>query len=91
MPQKQIQFSEAKKFAKDNGYIFAVYKLMGVDRQYHKVEDALWDTPINDNTEIMVKTTGAATDFNEFTTADMEYCFRLHNNFNVPDVIPVFV
>ena len=89
MPQKKIQFKEAKEFADDSGYCLAVYQKQD-DGNFHKVEDVLWDCPITDETEIMVKTTGACTDFNEFKTVDGEFCFRLHNNFNVPKVIPVF-
>jgi len=90
MPQKTVKLKDATKFASENGYLYAVYK-KGDDGNYHKVEDVVWDTPLDPEWDIVVKTTGAATDFNEFTTADKEYCFRLHNNFNVPDVIPAFV
>ncbi len=91
MAQKIVKLKEATQFAVNNGYLFAVYK-MGDDGSYHKIENCAnnpFDTPIDPEWEILVKTTGAATDFNEFTTVDKEYCFRLHNNFNVPDVIPV--
>jgi len=88
MPQKKIQFKEAKEFAEDSGYVFAVYEKQD-DGNFHKVEDVLWDCPIVDETEIMVKTTGYATDFKEFETVDGQFCFRLHNNFNVPEIVPV--
>lgn len=88
MAQKIVKFSEAAIFAKDNGYWFAVYK-KGSDGNFLLVETCLWSVDIDNETEIMVNRMGAATDFNEFTTVDKQYCFRLHNNFNVPDIIPV--
>lgn len=89
MAEKIVKLKEATRFAVNNGYLFAVYK-RGDDGNYYKVEDCVHETPIDPEWDILVKTTGAATDFNEFTTVDMQFCFRLHNNFNVPDVIPVF-
>ena len=88
MAEKIVKLSKATNFAVNNGYLFAVYK-KGEDGNYHKVEDCIWDTFIDPDWDIVVKTTGGATDFNEFVTADGEYCFRLHNNFNIPEIIPV--
>lgn len=85
-PQKIIKLKEALKFAKHNGYILAVYYKK--DNNYLLKDDA-YMSDIYEDTDIMVKTIGAAIDFNEFTTADGEYCFRLHNNFNVPKIIPI--
>lgn len=91
MPTKTINFSDAVKFAKENGYLLAVYKKE--EDNYNLVSDSFF-LPDDENdlidAEIIVKTTGAATDFNEFTTADKKYYFRLHNNFNIPKIIPIF-
>ena len=86
MPQKIIKLKKALDFAKENGYIFAVYKKE--DNNYI-IQDEAYLSDIYESEEIIVKTTGAATDFNEFMTKDKEYCFRLHNNFNVPKIIPI--
>ena len=88
MPQKKIQLNEAIEFARENGYLFAVYE-KGEDGNFHIINEA-YTTEVDPLTDIMVKTTGAATDFREFTTVDEKFCFRLHNNFNVPKVIPIF-
>lgn len=88
MPQKKVTLLEATNFAHENGYLYAVYEKQD-DGNFHKIEDAIWDAPVDDLTEVMVKTTGAATDFNNFETVDGEFCFRMHNNFNVPEIIPV--
>ena len=87
MPQKTVKLKEALKFAKKNGYLFAVYKKK--DDNYVLFNEA-YMSDIAEDTDIIVKTTGAATDFNEFITEDKQYCFRLHNNFNVPKIIPIF-
>ena len=89
MAQKKTTLRKAAEFANDNGYLYAIYQL-GEDGNYHILEEAIWEAPVDDTTEIMVKTTGAATDFNEFISVDKQFCFRLHNNFNVPAIIPVF-
>ena len=88
MLQKKVKLNEALTFAKENGYLFAVYQKKE-NGNFHKVEEAIWDTLFSEDEEIMVKTTGASTDFNEFETVDGNWCFRLHNNFNTPNIIPV--
>jgi len=86
MPIKTITLKDAVEFAKNNGYLFAIYKKE--DNNY-KICSFCYTLEIDLDTEIIVKTTGAATDFNEFTTKDKEYCFRLHNNYNLPNIIPI--
>ena len=88
MLQKKTTLLKATEFAHENGYLYAVYQKQQ-DGNFHKIEDAIFEAPVDDNTEVMVKTTGACTDFNEFESVDGQFCFRLHNNFNVPDIIPV--
>ena len=89
MPKKTIQLKEAIEFARENGYIYAVYKKIS-DGNFHLSDSCLSNTDLDEDetTPIIVKTTGACTDFNEFTTEDGKFCFRLHNNFNLPEVIP---
>jgi hypothetical protein len=89
MPQKKILLDEACKFVRNNGYLLAIYKKQD-DGNFHILSEAYTIEIDPMLTEIMVKTTGAATDFNEFETVDGQHCFRLHNNFNVPKIIPVF-
>ena len=86
MAQLTIKLKEALEFAKKNGYILAVYKKQ--DDNYVLFNEA-YMSDIAEDTDIIVKTTGACTDFNEFITEDKQYCFRLHNNFNVPKIIPI--
>ena len=87
MPQKTIKMKEALKFAVENGYMFAVYSKRSDG--YYLIEDSfIAESYEDEDFDIIVKTTGAATDFNEFTTKDKQYLFKLHNNFNVPEIIP---
>ena len=87
MPVKTMKLKDAVEFIKNNGYLLAVYKKEG--NNYKLYCDCYTIEVIDLDTEITVKTTGAATDFNEFTTKDKEYCFRLHNNYNLPSIIPI--
>ncbi len=86
MAQKKVTLLKATEFAHKNGYLFAVYH-KEPDGNFHKIEDAIFEAPVDDNTEVMVKTTGVATDFNQFKTIGGEFLFKLHNNYNLPDVI----
>ncbi len=83
---KQTELKEALDFAKNNGYIFAVYEKK--DDNYVLFNEC-YLSDIDEHTPIMVKHECYGTDFNEFTTVDGNYCFRLHNNFNVPKIIPI--
>ena len=87
MSQKIVKLKEAVKFVKNNGYLLAVYKKEG--NNYKLYNDCYIVDVVNEDTDIIVKTTGAAIDFNEFITKDKEFCFRLHNNFNLPNIIPI--
>jgi hypothetical protein len=86
MAQKKVELKEALDFAKNNGYIFAVYEKR--DDVYVLINEC-YLSDIEEHTEIIVKTGGFGTDFNRFMTADGMHCFQLHNNFNVPKTIPV--
>jgi hypothetical protein len=94
MPQKKTTLKEAMHFARENGYLFATYKYKKQDDNYVLIDEA--DTAMElaeEYIDIMVETSGQGiglqTDFNEFTSVDKQYCFRLHNNFNVPNIIPI--
>jgi len=87
MKTRIVKFKEALDFAKENGYIFAVYKKE--DNKY-TIQDEAYMSDIYENENIIVDIVGEGISFNEFTTEDKEYCFRLHNNFNVPKIIPIF-
>lgn len=88
MAVKTVKLEYAYKFARNNGYQYAIYQL-AEDGNYH-IMSFCFTNHINLQTEIIVEIVGAGIDCNEFTTKDKQYCFRLHNNFNVPDIIPVF-
>jgi hypothetical protein len=90
MTQKIVKLKEACQFAKDNGYLFAIYE-KGDDDNYHLKNDCYILEGMNPyETDIVVDIVGKGIDLKEFRTVDEKYCFRLHNNFNVPKIIPVF-
>ena len=86
MPQKILKLQKAIDFTNHNGYFLAVYQKK--EDNYNLLTVVYDDTPSKD-IDIVVQTIGAGTSFNEFTTVDKQYCFRLHNNFNIPKVIPI--
>ena len=86
MAQKKITLEEALTFAKENGYVFAVYEKKD---DVYVLFNKCYLSDIDEDTEIIVKTNGFGTNFNRFMTVDGQYCFVLHNTFNVPETIPV--
>lgn len=86
MAKKVIKFKEALQFAREGGYIFAVYCKR--DNNYI-LKDSAYMSDIYEDTNIIVDVEHGQTNFNKFITEDKQYCFRLHNNFNVPSVIPI--
>ena len=90
MTQKIVKLKKACQFAKDNGYLFAIYE-KGENGNYILKNDCYILEEMNPyETDIVVNIVGAGIDLMEFTTIDEKYCFKLHNNFNVPKIIPVF-
>jgi len=83
---KTVQFKEAVDFAEENGYLFAVYDKEGDN---FVLKNDAYLSRVHERTEIVVNVVGSGISFNEFVTVDGQYCFRLHNNFNVPKVIPI--
>ena len=84
---KIVKLKEAVEFVKENGYLLAVYKKQGDN--YVKYDEFYIVELVDMDRDITVDVVGSGLDFNEFTTTDKEYCFRLHNNCNVPMIIPI--
>lgn len=87
METKIVKLKEALAFAKENGYVFAVYHGDGTSYLLHN-EAYLSD--IDEDVEIIVNVIGEDLDFREFTTKDKKYYFKLHNNFQVAKIVPIF-
>jgi len=83
---KTVKFKEAIDFADGSGYIFAIYERKGNN---FVLKNDVYFSRVHEKKEIIVKIVGCGLDFNEFTTKDGQYCFRLHNNLNVPEIIPI--
>ena len=84
----QGTFEELNEFAKNNGYVLASYTRTNLkDNWLLDQEIAEFD----DETFIcMVEQLGSGVNFKEAVTKDKLTVFRLHNNFNLPNVIPCF-
>ena len=86
MEKRTIKLEEAIRFAKENGYLLAVYKR--VHNNFNLLTVCI-DDEVPEDALIVVDVVGSGLDFCEFTTEDNQFCFRLHNTFNIPDVIPI--
>jgi hypothetical protein len=86
MATKTVLLKEALDFADGSGYCFAVYERNGAD--FVLKYDAYFSR-VHENKEIIVKIVGCGLDFNKFETKDGQHYFLLHNNCNVPHMIPI--
>jgi len=84
---KTMQLKEAQRFAMENGYLLAVYKKEGDNYKLYNICYTV-DT-LDEDTLITVERVGTGVNFRAFTTVDKQFCFRLHSNFNVPNIIPI--
>ncbi len=91
METKIIELKEAVEFAKENGYLYAVYTKN--NDNYDLFLNCYDGETVDEDSNIIVETTGEGDGlqlhFNKFTTEDGQFMFILHNNFNIPKVIPV--
>ena len=86
MNTKIMKLKEAIEFAKNNGYIFAVYTKQNDKYILH---DESYIDDIDENEEIEVEIDSARQiNFNKFITVDKSCAFILHNNFNIPQIFP---
>ena len=84
---KIVKLKEAVKFAKENGYLLAVYKRQGDN--FVKYDEFYTIEAVDMDRDIVVDVVVSGVNFNEFITTNKQYCFRLHNNCNVPMIIPI--
>ena len=80
------ELGEVRKFARENGYILAMYTRNN-DGNYDLTSD---EDPeeVKDSVVVRFDRVGEAKDFKEVETLDRKFVFRLHNNYNVPKVVP---
>ena len=91
MNTKIIEMNEAINFAKNNGYLLAIYEFNKDTNNYELVDETNFEQDfVSENDDILVSIEkDGSIDFNEFTTRDKKYVIRLHNNFNIPKIIPL--
>jgi len=88
MTTKIVKLKEAAEFIGNNGYLLAVYQKNG--EKYIKYDDCFDFNDMDIETDIIVEVKGCGIDFREFQSADKQFFFMLHNNFNAPATMPVF-
>jgi len=84
---KTIKLKEAIDFANESGYKFAVYSKN--KDNYDLISKEYNEDLISQDTDIVVNTIGGCIDCAKFYTADKQFMFILHNNCNVPHMIPI--
>jgi hypothetical protein len=87
--QVSVNFETISEFASENGYLLALYR---------KDENGNWelrdecflndDDVIFDASETFIARQHGGIDFTETVTPDKKWLFVLHNNYNIPKVIP---
>ena len=86
----ETTIGEMREFAVDSGYIIACYK-KNESGDWQKDSDSVdFDDDITDDMIIKVKAIRGSIDFKETVTPDKSMLFRLHNNYNLPEIIPCF-
>jgi hypothetical protein len=94
MGTKMVEFQEALNFAKNNGYLYAIYRFCKQRNNFYLVADNhlyCYDDYLQEDTKIIIEVDKAKQkNFNKFLTEDRQFCFRLHNNYNIPQFIPLF-
>jgi len=90
MTISKIDFQEVQEFAVENDYVTAHYD-KGKDGNWHLADDvADFDDVVESDTTVLVKKIKGQLDMKETVTEDKQHLFKLHNNYNIPQVIPCF-
>lgn len=89
----EITFKELREYLEENGYIIALYEKKQ-DGNWHltrKTFDAfdVFDI-VNSDTVLLASNFKGYTNMKETVTIDKKYLFKLHNNYNLPEIIPCF-
>lgn len=90
MNRKITEFNKAIKFARNNGYLLAIYKFNKITMNYTLIDETNKNDFISqyDNIIVSIEKDGSI-DFNEFTIKDKKYLIRMHNTFNLPKIVPI--
>lgn len=87
---KKSTFKKLVEFCVDSGYIIAHYQRENDGEDWKLVSEIMCnDDLFSPNTVILCSSSdGSSINYNETSTEDKKNVFRLHNNFNLPKVIP---
>ncbi len=85
----EVKLSEMREFATNNGYLIAVYQ-KGDNGCWYLIEEIIDYLDLLDDDTVIVCNNIGGIDFREVITEDRQYVLKLHNNFNLPKVIPFF-
>ena len=85
----EIKFKEVQEFAIENGYIIAIY-LKEKDGNWHLSKEMIDYDDISPDIVVLAGNIKGNINMNETVTKDKKYLFKIHNNYNLPKVIPCF-
>jgi len=83
---------DLREFCRENGYLAASYKLAADNKAWlpDNTEANHDDDTFSDEMIIICDKVGTGIDYRDCITTDGKYVFRLHNNYNLPDLLPKF-
>ena len=85
------KLKEAIEFAKENGYLLAVYTRQDKTDTFILCSDNYTVEDEDEDKKIKVRTVGHGVDYTMFITTDNEWAFKLHNNFNLRPKITIII
>ena len=89
MTIEKVTFQEVREFVSENGYILAVYRKQE-DGNWYLTDEVCDNEVVAPDTILLASNIGGNINFNETVTEDKQILFELHNNFNIPAIIPCF-
>lgn len=79
---------DLRDFCLENNYLFASYKKQDSRDWQKHCEEANYDDSIPDSLQIFCDEEGKSISYRETMSLDGQWVFRLHNNYNLPEIIP---
>ena len=86
----KIKFGEVKNFVIENGYCLALYK-KEIDGNWHLSDKEIDHGSVHPDTIVFAGNIKGNINMNETVTIDKKLLFKLHNNYNIPEIIPCII
>ena len=90
MATTQKTLSDLRAFCLENGYLFSAYRQQGNGNYKLLTTEANDDPLFPDSMIILCEQEGTAISYRETVSEGNKFIFRIHNNYNLPRIIPAF-